>query len=107
MKEWLRRAAGAVTSGASWFGRNVIKPASNFLKQVPVVGDVVSAAGPLGSFVQKGLDNASDRLNRVPPEKRRKGPSFSDAQAALKSGVDTFRAAKSAIPRIAEMAAGY
>jgi len=92
---WLKGAAGSVARGASWLGKNIIKPAASFLQQVPIVGEVVESAKPIGDFIQKTADYGVDVLSN-PPNKRQ-------AQAPT---MDEFIGAVGAVPKTLASYAG-
>lgn len=87
---WLRGAAGTAAKGLSWLGQNVIKPASSFLQQIPIVGDVVSAAEPIREFAQKTVDYGSDLLNDAP--NKRQAPTMQEFMSAASAVPKTLMA---------------
>lgn len=91
---WLKGAAGTAARGLSWLGQNVIKPASSFLQQVPIVGDVVSAAEPIREFAQKSVDYGSDVLNDAP--NKRQAPTMQEFMSAASAVPKTIMAYKGA-----------
>ena len=92
---FLRQIGSGVSKGVGWIGRNVISPVSGFLKKVPVVGDVVSAAEPLGNFIQKSADYSADFYDGKPESERRAKPTLAEAGNALQSGLKTVAAVAS------------
>lgn len=96
---FLRQVGSGISKGVSWFGRKVVAPISGVLKQVPIVGDVVRAAEPLGNFIQKSADYSADFYDNKPMSQRRAKPSLGEAVDALKSGANTAAAIGSAVSR--------
>lgn len=91
--DWLRKAATKSVSGINWLGKNVLKPASGLLKQLPVVGEVVTAAEPAVEVLSKGLQFAEDALKGVPKGQRRALPTMSDVKRGIESVQETGRKA--------------
>jgi hypothetical protein len=103
--DFFRKIGSGITGGLSWLGHNVIAPASNFLKQVPIVGDVVRAAEPIGNALQKSVDYSNDFYNNVPENKRRSIPTGQDFVNAAKAVPGTISAGVGAASKLTSLAA--
>ena len=108
---WLSGAAKTVGAGLykgmDWIGQKVVRPAADFLKKIPIVGDVVRAADPLGNLVAKNVGATSDALNNVDPSKRRKIASFSETVDGIKAIPKVISAGTSAVGRVGAMASQF
>jgi len=102
IEDWLRQVGSTVSKGVSWLGNNVVAPVSNFLKQVPIVGDVVRAAEPLGNFIQKTADYGSNL--QKPANQRGPAPTMQDFGDAVKSGFSAYGAARGVAPQVQKVA---
>lgn len=80
---WLKGAAALGARSLDWFDQNISKQTFDFLKKIPVVGDVVAAAEPLRNVYSQSLGALSDNLNNVNASKRRKGPSAQTVLSGL------------------------
>ena len=104
---FLRKVGGGISGSVAWVGRRVVKPIGNFLKQVPIVGEVVRAAEPLGRAIQKSAEYSTDFYKGVPEGKRRSGPTAQEFVDAGKAIPATIAAGKTAAMGLSGLASKY
>lgn len=84
----IRKHAGAFASGFNYLDQHIGQPLGNFLKQVPLIGDVVRSFDPLMETVRKGA-NAAGQFSRG--ESMSNLPTLSEAANGLKHARQGFQ----------------
>lgn len=85
--DWLKQVAGSFSSGWNWL-KQTVRPVTDFLRQVPVVGGIMRDMDPLTNLVDKVSDSAGQFSRN---EQVTSMPGIADVAHAARSTVGTYK----------------